>query len=271
VAAVPGKNLGLTASLINVIVPVIAVVAIVAYFVSVFSEVLSSIGTSTPNLPSTTLANGFGLGIIALGIISFISLILFIVSMYQLSHYYNEPGIFTNVIIGFIITIVGSIISYILAFVYVSSVANQFAGLNASSATPSITSAAMQLLAALAAILIIIFVIAIVSSIFYMRAFNKLADKSEVGSFHTAGLLYLIGTVLTILGIGIILIWIGWIYAASGYHALKPKQEPIPAATYTYPPPPNQTTSTATYKRCPYCGADNNPNAMYCRNCGKPI
>jgi uncharacterized membrane protein len=267
--AVPGKNLGLTASLINVVVPVIAVVAVVAYIITLINTI-SGVNSST--LSDTTMYNVYGIGLIALGVLSFLGVILFIVAMYQLSRYYNEHGIFNNVIIGFVVTIVGSIITYILAFVYVLSAANQFAGLSASSYTSStVTSLVMQFLVALAVLLVVIYLIAIVSSIFYMRAFNKLADKSEVGSFHTAGILYLVGTVLTVLGIGLILIWIAWIYAASGFHSLKPKSAPAPTPIYTSPPPPNQPVFAASTKRCPYCGADNNPNAMYCRNCGKPI
>lgn len=270
--SVSGKNLGLTASLINVIAPVIAIVAVVALFVSLFSTI-SSVVTNPTAIPDLGLFGGYLVLLVIVGIMSFIGIILFIIAMYQLSHYYNERGIFTNVIAGFLVTIVGSIIAYILEFAYLTTLTGQLTGLGSSPSTSAAASAIMQFFAVFIVILVVIFIIGIISAVLYMRAFNKLAEKSEVGSFHTAGLLYLIGTILTIVGVGIILIWIGWIFAASGFYALKPKPKPAMAPTYTYPAPPPTTPpfAAAPAKRCPNCGADNNPDAIYCRNCGKPI
>jgi uncharacterized membrane protein len=73
-----------------------------------------------------------------------------------------------------------------------------------------------------------------------MRAFNKLAEKSGDDNFKTAGLLYLLGTVLTIVLIGGLLIWIAWIFAAMGFNSLKPKEPPAPTSAY----PTSQTSGT---------------------------
>ena len=55
----------------------------------------------------------------------------------------------------------------------------------------------------------------IVNGLLYMRAFNKLKEKSGVDNFGTAGLLYLIGVFIPLIT------WIAWIFAAMGFNKLK--------------------------------------------------
>jgi hypothetical protein len=104
-------------------------------------------------------------------------------------------------------------------------------------------------------------VFAIVNGVLYMRAFNKLKEKSGVDNFGTAGILYLVGTIIPIVG------WIAWIFAAMAFNKLKPSSTAPP--TFSYPtqlPPTNMQT-----KRCPNCGAENHADALYCVSCSKPL
>jgi ribosomal protein L40E len=109
-------------------------------------------------------------------------------------------------------------------------------------------------------VLIVAFAVAIamgvVSALLYKRAFNKLAEKSGVHSFDTAGLLILIGVFIPFVS------WVGWIFAASGFNTLKPKP---------YSPMPTAPTITTQIKFCLNCGMANNVNAAYCKNCGKQL
>ena len=100
-----------------------------------------------------------------------------------------------------------------------------------------------------------------------MRAFNKLGEKSGINNFKTAGLLYLIGMVLSIVGIGVLLLWIAWIFAALGFHSLKP------SSTSTFVSSDLQTSLTgiAQKKFCPYCGTENTADSIYCVVCGKKL
>jgi uncharacterized membrane protein len=68
-----------------------------------------------------------------------------------------------------------------------------------------------------------------------MRAFNKLGEKSEVDNFKTAGLLYLLGGALAIVGIGALLSWIAWIFAFMGFRSLKPKNIQTTASPSSIP------------------------------------
>ena len=120
-----GRKLGLTASLINVIVPIVMValygVLIFSLIFSIQNAIIS--GGSTP-IPSGSPFLSFGIiwiAFIALGFISFIGLILFIIAMYQLSHYYNEPIIFRNVIYSIVISIVGEVALFAILFAVIVS------------------------------------------------------------------------------------------------------------------------------------------------------
>jgi hypothetical protein len=114
---------------------------------------------------------------------------------------------------------------------------------------------------------VVALVVGITSAAFYMRAFNKLEEKSGVSSFKTAGVLYLVGTLLSIVLIGGILVWLAWIFAAWGFHSLKP--------LLTTPIYSTQSATAFPYfeqnKRCPNCGTDVQSypqNAEFCGKCG---
>ncbi len=109
------------------------------------------------------------------------------------------------------------------------------------------------------AVIVVSIVLGLVNGFLYMRAFNKLKEKSGVDSFGTPGILYLIGMIIPLIA------WIGWIFAAIGFQRLQPTQtSPI---SYPAQPPQNFTQT----KRCPNCGTENYGDASYCRTCGKTL
>ena len=255
------RRLGLISSLITVILPVVFVPLVIIYTIYNAISQLSS-GSSTFN-------SSFQLVLYAaVGIVAFASFIMFLLSMRRLSKYYNEPSIFKNTLYGFIITIIGSAIAYTIELVFFQSV---FASISQTSNTvataPPISSAISTLLIAGIVVLAIVFVFAIISAIFYMLAFNKLAEKSGIGNFRTAGLLMLIGFVLVIVLVGALLVWIAWILVAMSFYSLKPKENPNLQASS----PSSTVASVAQKKYCPYCGTENLTEAIYCKNCGKPL
>jgi uncharacterized membrane protein len=186
--------------------------------------------------------------------------ILFLVAMHRLSKYYSDHSIFSNLIKALIIQIVTGIVIAVVVLIAVSVVFSGIIVPMTGSAVPGVVFGAIAVYAVVA---IIGFVISFYCAILYKRSFDRLAEKSGVDSFHTAGLLYLIGTILNIVAVGGIIIWIAWIFAALGYRKLQPlPSQPAPFV------PPYQSGAVAV-KCCPTCGADNNPDAVYCRNCGR--
>jgi len=246
-----GRKLGLTASLIEVILPVIGVISVIFLVFSLF--------VSLPSVSTEVLAF-----LVIAGFIAFAGFILFIAAMYSLSNYYIEPGIFKNVLFGFIINVVGAVIALLIEMATIlTSIEKIFQG--TTTGTPGFS--ATQFITLFLAALAISFILEIVSAVFYMRAFNKLGEKSGIYNFKTAGLLYLIGTVLTIVGIGVLLLWIAWILAALGFYSLKP------SSTSTFISSGAQTSlnGIAQKRFCPYCGIENTPDSVYCVICGKKL
>ncbi len=255
-----GKKLGITSGLIFIIAPIIIISLYAVFFISLIGSFSSSItnGGVFPTAPIASMGL-ISLAIGATGIISLIGFILFLIAMYELSHYYNEPGIFRNIMFALIIGIVGTvvIVAVTVAFVFVAA-ANRVA-------TSTASSLGLSFVGAFIGVGIAAFIVAIVSAIFVMRAFNKLGDKSEVHSFNTAAILLLVGAIIP--GIGVVLSWIGWIFVLSGFFSLKPK----PALPSTYSVMPNAPSVNQSVIKCPQCGSENSINADYCWSCGKQL
>ena len=226
-----GRKVGLAASLIEIITPVIMVIVVVFFIWSLLSVISAAASGSSPTLPN--FSSIFFVVLILAGILTFIGIILFIVAMHRLSQYYNEPGIFKNVLYGFILNIIGTVAVTATEFVLIL-ISTGSTSQTTTVATVATTGITTQLILEFLAVLAVGFVLGIISAVLYMRAFNMLAEKSGDGSFRTAGLLYLLGTVLTIVFVGGLLTWIAWIFAAIGFNSLKPK-EPQPPLL---PPPP---------------------------------
>ena len=172
------------------------------------------------------------------GILSLIGLILVLIGLKGLANFYNEQGIFNNALYAIIIGIVGAVVA--VAYVAISAV-GALADLGIDLATmddwanigPELStiftditdlSPIFTLLGALLVGVIIIFVVAIIAMYFLRRSMNNLSAKSGAGLFGTAGLLMLIGAVLTIVGIGVIIIWIGLILATVAFFQMRQGQ-----------------------------------------------
>jgi uncharacterized membrane protein len=197
-----------------------------------------------------------------LSALSYEGYILFLIAMQGLSRVYNDDRIFKNSLYGFIASIIGAVVFVTVAFLVLVPILDQFTAYAASPGTVPPLSIVISFLQIMVVVLIGGSILAAINGFFYRRAFDALAEKSGEGNFHTAGLLMLLGGALTIVVIGGLLFFIGWIIAAIGFSSLKPKP------TQTYTSPSQNLSSQALTKRCPYCGTENSPDAAYCSHCG---
>jgi uncharacterized membrane protein len=255
------KKLGLTASLINILLPVIMVTVYAGYIIFVFSTLTSGFSNNLTGL--TAFSSVLSVAFFAFAGLGLIGFILFLIALHNLSGYYSEPSIFRNVLLAYVLEIVAVVVAAIVLIAAIFSSA--LSALN-SSFTSSFSSAILGLIGAAGAF----YILSIISAVFFMRAFNRLAEKSGVDSFRTFGLLYLIGILLSPAVIGAVITWVGWIFGASGFQRLQP-------AAPVNPPPqtvaaPTFTAAPVIQKRfCGNCGSENTIDAIYCGSCGKPL
>ena len=247
------RSRGLIATLLIILLPIISTIITIAL---VTSKVLSS---------SIYLSVLFSL-------LGYAGYILLLAAMNGLSKYHNDPKIFRNSLYGFITTIIGAIVFIFLleAFLFPAfdqlNTLNQVNTVKVVSASPSL-STFLSFLTVVVIVWLGQFVIALFQGIFFRRAFYALAEKSGESRFKTAGLLMLIGGALSIVFVGELVFFIGWIYAALGFSSMKAK------ASQAYLLPPQQSPSPAmTQKKyCPQCGTENQIDAIFCSHCGNKL
>jgi len=198
------------------------------------------------SLESSKTLGGIGAILIAIGslgafsgvvgILSLIGIILVLIAMKGLSEVYGERGIFDNALYGFVFGIIGIIV--LLAMAVMMFLGMGWVSMEMGEGMPAFTNI-WGFIGAFIVIWIVFVVFIIIEAIFYKKSFNLLAQKSGEKMFDTAGLLLLIGAILTIIFIGAILMLIAWILAAVAFFSIKtPSAQPTPTPPQPPPPPP---------------------------------
>ncbi|MBC7130137.1 DUF996 domain-containing protein [Candidatus Bathyarchaeota archaeon] len=174
------------------------------------------------------------------GVVSLIGIILVLVALKGFADHYKESSIFNNALYGFITAIIGVVVAGAVFMITALNVITELGITDWTNAaewtTMWTTEMAMdfvfRILGGAIASLVIIFVFAIITAWLYRKSLGMLASKSGVGLFSTAGLLLLIGAVLTIILVGAIIIWIAILLVAVAFFSMKPPVET------TQPTPP---------------------------------
>jgi len=242
-----------------------------------------------PNLSIASLGSLFG-------VLGLVGIILFLIAMKGFAVHYKAPSIFNNALYWVITSIIEVVVAFALAFAVVLSVLNRIIGTITpfTPANPPTLSSVLEILRPLIGYFIpvgvVVFAFALVSVVFIIRAFNGLADKSGVRLFRTAGLLFLVGTVLAgalalvavllvlaalvsisavlaITAVSGLVSLVAWILATVAFFRIGvPTSQTLPA-----PAPQTVTPAAGQVKYCPYCGAENLTDAAYCTRCGQKL
>jgi uncharacterized membrane protein len=205
-------------------------------------------------------------------VLGIIGIILLMRGMKEFAAYYGDISIYDESLTG--------VKYYIVALIAVAIAGVSFVvGLAARLGIPGIPSFGTVGLAvgigALVAGIVVAFVFFILANSHLRNALNTLAQKSGEHSFATAASLLWWGAILTIIGVGLLLIFVSWILATIGFFTMKPRPpegyNPPPAYSPTpaFTPPPTPPQQTAHF--CPSCGAPVKPDAAFCAQCGKQI
>lgn len=153
--------------------------------------------------------------------------ILVLIALKGFADYYQHGGIFSNALYGFMTAIIGVIVAVVMLVILLLPV---FAKLIAEIEFPIVDPEAMRqiimkylwdIIGPIIGTYIVLIVTMILSAVLIKKSLDVLAEKSVEKNFRTAGLLWLIGGVLTIILIGFIIIWIAWIIMAVGFFSIK--------------------------------------------------
>ena len=159
-------------------------------------------------------------------VLAIVGLVLLVVGMKELSRYYGDQNVYQNTLTGvkfYVVAVAAAAAAVVAIIVGIASVAGwDFANL-----TPAhfvLTATFGISIAVLLAGLVIAFVFYILAASHLKRALDTLAQKSGESSFATAGTLLWVGAILTIVLVGLILIFVAWIFATIGFFSMKSSQ-----------------------------------------------
>ncbi len=212
---------------------------------------------------SKTMA-GIGALLLAFGsfvpIIGIVGIVLLLMGIKGLSDYYKDDSIYRNALMGVIFGVIGLIaIVVIVVGVVWGSI---FASLTIFPA-PGIGTAFIAFIAVVIAV-VLLFVFYLLAALNFRKSFSALAQKSGEPMFETAGLLLLVGAILTIVLAGLVLVLIAWILVAVAFFSMRTYQTTV----YT---PASVPPSPAAIEYCPNCGAPVKSTDTFCTHCGKQL
>jgi len=174
------------------------------------NKTLCGVGAILIAVGSLASVSGF------MGVLSLIGIILVLIGMKGLADFYGERGIFDNALYGFIFGIIGVIVAIALFIMALLS------GVSWGMFMAPEMGFSFAMIGALILGWIVLVIFVIIEAIFYKKAFSLLSEKSGEKMFETAGLVLLIGAILTIIVIGALIMLIAWILAAVAFFSIKP-------------------------------------------------
>jgi uncharacterized membrane protein len=163
-----------------------------------------------------------GVGSILMLFIPIVGQILVLIAAKYISDTTNDKSIFNNVLYAMIFSIIGSIAATMLIYTSMFAFLMNPAG------------ALMGVITSLG----VAFIFLLLGAIFLRRGFNRIAELVNVSHFRTAATLFLIGAILTIIIVGLLIIFIAEIFMIVAFFSL-PDQLPTQAPpSSSLPPPP---------------------------------
>lgn len=167
-------------------------------------------------------------------VLSIVGIVLVLVALKKLSDITGDGSIFRNALIALIL----SVLAVVVAFVLIVGMLFSYLTVSVGTPTPTVTHTIgypagsppgyevrlgpglFGLVASIIAALAVLWVLLIISSYFLYRSYKSAALHTGVGLFSTAGLLYLIGSFLVIVLVGLVVILVAGILQAVAFFTL---------------------------------------------------
>lgn len=140
------------------------------------------------------------------------STILLLISYNNFTKYYNEPKIFRNYLIGFLVLLVSGITSTILIFVYFYDLISELIFDYTYFSDNFYFDEYYNYYGIIILLSLVLIIGQIVSYIFQYLAKKELSKKTQVQEFATSGIIKIIGSATSFLGIGVLVLIVGWIF-----------------------------------------------------------
>jgi uncharacterized membrane protein len=231
---------------------------------------------------------GFG---ILFGVSGLAGLILFMIAMKGFAVDYKDAAIFNNALYGLLSNIAIGVVAGVLAVAVVFLNLGSIITAVTPGSVPSFTADFLQsIMGYLVPVFLVVSVLAVVPALFNLRAFSRLAGKSGVRLFRTAGLLGLAGVAVAMMFafivsllvlvasiptsavfamsvVGSMISYVMWIVAAKAFYSIRAPTRKAPQLLT----PQVTAAATGQMKYCSYCGAENLPDAVFCAHCGKKL
>jgi uncharacterized membrane protein len=185
--------------------------------------------------------------------VSIVGYILTLFAVKKISDALNDKSIFDNMLLAVVTGIVAVVSLVFLAFT------------GAVFAVFTLGASLLFVFAGLA----VAWVMFIVSSLYLRKSFDTMATRLNNNNFRTAGMLYFYGAILTIIFVGLILIFIAYIFQIIAFFAITETAQPgqhmgtAPGSTAMGTP-----ELAAGMKFCPMCGSQMAVSAEFCPRCG---
>ncbi|MEM3788750.1 MAG: DUF996 domain-containing protein [Candidatus Bathyarchaeia archaeon] len=151
-------------------------------------------------------------------------IILVLIALKGFADHYKEKGIFNNSLYGTITVIVGIVAAILIFIILILPIAPQLKELdwtNTAAVQVFVRENLRFLLGPILGAYLMLVISLIISALFFRKSLDALSAKSGEKMFETAGLIWLIGAVLSIILIGFIIMWIAWILMAVGFFSMK--------------------------------------------------
>jgi uncharacterized membrane protein len=167
------------------------------------------------------------------GILAIVGLILLLISLKGMARHFKERRIIDNALYGVVLAVVGVVISLVVIMVTAIAALSRY-GVDFLRPMDWVRMGQIfsrmanfgemwSLFGGIAAAIVVLFVFLIVAVIYFRRTLVTLAAKTDVQLFSTAGLIMLVGAVLTIVVIGLLLVWISFILLTVAFFSIKAK------------------------------------------------
>jgi len=161
------------------------------------------------------------------GVLSFIGFILVFIAVKMIADEAKEKAIFDNYLYSFVACIIGFAALIAIALVVLANVGGIqfFIDLQnmAMSEPLEIWNALQPVIFGALAGLVVFWIILVIAMLFFRKSFNLIAEKTGVKWFATTGLLFFIGTILTIILVGFIVLIVAMILEIVAFFSLPDK------------------------------------------------